>query len=45
MLLVISMMYFIPCYLLSLVAQRLEQGPEMRATFEEARFGVRGSAM
>ena len=29
-LLVVSMMYFIPCYALSLLAQRLEQGPEIR---------------
>ena len=28
---VVSMMYFIPCYALSLLAQRLEQGPEVRA--------------
>ncbi len=30
-LIVVSLMYFIPCYALSLVAQRLEQGPELRA--------------
>ncbi|MGE3985939.1 MAG: amino acid ABC transporter permease [Dehalococcoidia bacterium] len=29
-LLVVSLMYFIPCYLLSLVAQRLERGPEQQ---------------
>jgi putative glutamine transport system permease protein len=29
-LLVVSVMYFIPCYALSLLAQRLEQGPETR---------------
>ena len=29
-LLVVSVMYFIPCYGLSLLAQRLEQGPETR---------------
>jgi hypothetical protein len=27
---VVSVMYFIPCYALSLLAQRLEQGPETR---------------
>ena len=31
MLTVVAMMYFIPCYALSLLAQRLEQGPEGRA--------------
>jgi putative glutamine transport system permease protein len=31
-LLVVSMMYFIPCYALSLLAQRLEQAPGTRAT-------------
>ena len=30
-LLIVSLMYFIPCYVLSLLAQRLEQGPEVRA--------------
>ena len=35
-LLVISMMYFIPCYALSLLAQRLEKGPEFRETVREA---------
>jgi putative glutamine transport system permease protein len=29
-LLVVSVMYFVPCYALSLIAQRLEQGPETR---------------
>lgn len=28
---VVALMYFIPCYALSLVAQRLERGPEQRA--------------
>jgi His/Glu/Gln/Arg/opine family amino acid ABC transporter permease subunit len=31
-LLVVAMMYFIPCYALSLLAQRLEQAPGTRAT-------------
>lgn len=30
-LLVVSIMYFIPCYALSLLAQRLERGPDTRA--------------
>lgn len=34
-LVVISVMYFIPSYALSLVAQRLEQGPEARAGREQ----------
>jgi putative glutamine transport system permease protein len=29
-LLVVGMLYFIPCYLLSIIAQRLEHGPEAR---------------
>jgi hypothetical protein len=28
---VVALMYFIPCYALSLVAQWLEKGPEQRA--------------
>lgn len=28
---VISLMYFIPCYILSLIAQRLERGPDTRS--------------
>jgi His/Glu/Gln/Arg/opine family amino acid ABC transporter permease subunit len=35
-LLVISLMYFIPCYCLSLLAQHLEKGPEFRETVREA---------
>ncbi|MBI2766510.1 MAG: amino acid ABC transporter permease [Chloroflexi bacterium] len=31
---VVALMYFIPCYLLSLLSQRLEQGPEQRARYE-----------
>jgi putative glutamine transport system permease protein len=33
---VVAMMYFFPCYALSLVAQRLEKGPEARAVRVEA---------
>jgi len=38
-LLIISLMYFIPCYALSLVAQRLEQSPDVRATRRAAAGG------
>jgi hypothetical protein len=34
-LLVISIMYFIPCYGLSLLAQRLERGPDLRGRDEQ----------
>jgi His/Glu/Gln/Arg/opine family amino acid ABC transporter permease subunit len=35
-LLVVSVMYFVPSYLLSLLAQRLERGPEMEPTLRAA---------
>ena len=35
-LLVVSVMYFVPSYLLSLVAQRLERGPDMQPTLQTA---------
>lgn len=38
-LLVVSLMYFIPCYALSLIAQRLEQSPDVRATRRAAAGG------
>jgi len=34
-LLIVSMMYFIPCYALSLLAQHLERSPELRAGHEK----------
>ncbi len=36
-LLVVGLMYFIPCYLLSLVAARLAEGPETRAVMDATR--------
>ena len=35
-LLVISVMYFIPSYILSIIARRLEQGPEVGGAGREA---------
>jgi putative glutamine transport system permease protein len=37
---VVAMMYFIPCYALSLLAQRLERGPEMRAQRDRVLAGT-----
>ncbi len=41
-LLVVSALYFIPCYALSLLAQRLEQGPDARAAAHEAELLTAG---
>jgi putative glutamine transport system permease protein len=41
---VIAMMYFIPCYALSLLAQRLERGPEQRAQRDRALAGTAAGA-
>jgi His/Glu/Gln/Arg/opine family amino acid ABC transporter permease subunit len=42
-LLVVSVMYFVPCYLLSLLAQRLERGPDVRAAGPEAMLSNTGA--